>query len=458
MTSEVVVVMVPFVAQGHLNQLLHLSRLISAYNIPIHFVCTATHNRQARKRLHGWSPNNVIHFHDLPDPDFTSPPPDPNATTHFPKHLQPLFNSSLKLRGPVFDLITSISQTYKRVVVVHDALMSYVVQDVKTIPNAETYVFRGLSVFYYFYTTWEKLGRKLPFEQGIIVKNLPTLGESMSREFFEFVQLQYSHLTSYVGCLYDSSRVIEKMFLESLEKDEIYGRKHWGLGPLNPLEIQSDILDSGKRHMCMQWLDKHPASSVIYVSFGTTTTFTDDQIVELAIGLERSEQRFLWVLRDADKGDTSRKEDGRRVMLPKGFEERVEGRGLVVRDWVPQLEILGHLSTGGFVSHCGWNSCMEAMTTGVAVAAWPIHSDQPYNALLLSHVLGVALVMREWARRGELLTSEVIENIVRKLMDSKEGEVIKKRAAEFGDELRRSMADDGVTRKELSSFISYISR
>ncbi|GKC35937.1 hypothetical protein Tco_1048321 [Tanacetum coccineum] len=281
MTFEVVVVMVPFVAQGHLNQLLHLSRLISAYNIPIHFVCTQAHNRQARKRLHGWNPNNVIQFHDLPDPDFTSPPPDPNATTHFPKHLQPL-----------------------RVVVVHDTLMSYVVQDVKTIPNAETYVFRAISVFYYFYTTWEKLGRKLPFEQDIIIKNLPSIGESVSCEFFEFVQFQISHLTFHVGCLYDSSRVIEKIFLESIEKDEIYGKKHWGLGPLNPLEIQSDILDSGKRHMCMQWLDKDPASSVIYVSFGTTTTFTDNQIMELVIGLERSEQRFLWVLRDADKGDT----------------------------------------------------------------------------------------------------------------------------------------------------------
>ncbi|GKB00885.1 zeatin O-glucosyltransferase-like protein [Tanacetum coccineum] len=180
--------------------------------------------------------------------------------------------------------------------------------------------------------------------------------------------------------------------------------------------------------------------------------------MELVIGLERSEQRFLWVLRDADKWDTSKKEDGRSVVLPKGFEERVEGRGLVVRDWVPQLEILGHLSTGGFVSHCGWNSCMEATTTGVAVAARPIHTDQPYNALLLSHVLGVTLLMREWARKDELLTSVVIENIVRKLMDSKEGDVIKKRATEFGDELRRSMADDdGVTRKELRSFISYSS-
>lgn len=60
-----------------------------------------------------------------------------------------------------------------------------------------------------------------------------------------------------------------------------------------------------------------------------------------------------------------------------------------MREWAPQVEILGHVSTGGFVSHCGWNSCMEAMTSGVAVASWPIHTDQPYNAFLLSNVYGL---------------------------------------------------------------------
>ncbi|GJY48688.1 reverse transcriptase domain-containing protein [Tanacetum coccineum] len=80
-------------------------------------------------------------------------------------------------------------------------------------------------------------------------------------------------------------------------------------------------------------------------------------------------------------------------------------------------------------------------------------ADEDLSSLAVE---GVALVMREWGRKDELLTSVVIENIIRKLMDSKEGDVIKKRAAEFGDELRRSVVDDGVNRKELSSFISYI--
>lgn len=334
--------------------------------------------------------------------------------------------------------------------------MAYVVQDVKSIPNAETYIFRALSIFYIFCFQWEKLGRKLPFEPHLL-RRLPTSAESMSQEFMEFIKLQYSHQTIHVGNLYDSSRVIEGKFIEALEKDEINGKNHWAVGPFNPVEIQSEISDSGHRHNSLQWLDNQPEKSVIYVSFGTTTTFTEEQIGELAVGLEKSDQRFLWVLRDADKGDVFM-DGGRKVLLPEGFEERVAERGLVVRDWAPQLEILGHRSIGWFVSHCGWNSCMEAMTAGVAIAAWPVHSDQPRNAFLLVEVLGVGLMMRGWDCRDELLMSGMVEEVIRKLMDSEEGEVIRRRAVELGGELRRSMAEGGVTRNELNSLVSYIRR
>ena len=98
--------------------------------------------------------------------------------------------------------------------------------------------------------------------------------------------------------------------------------------------------------------------------------------------MEKSKQKFIWVVRDADKGDVFDEDGVRTAELPKGFEERVKGTGLVVRDWAPQLEILSHSSTGGFMSHCGWNSCMESMTMGVPIVAWPMHSDQPRNRVL----------------------------------------------------------------------------
>ncbi|KAL6958880.1 Zeatin O-xylosyltransferase [Sarracenia purpurea var. burkii] len=75
----------------------------------------------------------------------------------------------------------------------------------------------------------------------------------------------------------------------------------------------------------------------------------DEQIEELVVGLEKSEQKFIWVLRDVDRGDIFSTDDGRRTQLPEGYEERVKKFGMVVWDWAPQVEILDHPSTGGFM-------------------------------------------------------------------------------------------------------------
>ncbi|KAL4558039.1 hypothetical protein LXL04_036235 [Taraxacum kok-saghyz] len=457
--AEVVVVMVPFIAHGHLNQLLHLSRVISNYNIPVHYISFTTHIRQVRSRLHNSGPNSAasnlnIHFHEFPTPTFTSP--DPNPSNRFPAHLQSAVESTLHLRRPVADLVLSLCSSTRRVAVIHDFLMSYVVQDVKSIPNAETYIFRPLSAFQTFWVTWEKSSRPFPMDPGLL-KRLPSADGSSTPEFKSFVKLQVPHVDFQVGELFDSSRAIEGEYLEYLEREEMIGKKKlWAIGPLNLVD-KSAFTVSKHRHQCLQWLDLQPPSSVVYVSFGTTTTFTDEQITEMAIGLERSQQRFIWVVRAADKGDVF---DGEAKMadLPNGFEERVEGRGLVVRGWAPQIEILGHVATGGFMTHCGWNSCTESISKGVPMATWPMHSDQPRNAFLICDVLRIGLAVRDWERRDEVVKSVVVEDVIRRLMDSKEGEEVRKRVVELADTVQSSVAEGSDSHKETDSFISFISR
>ncbi|XAR68491.1 Trans-zeatin O-beta-D-glucosyltransferase [Bertholletia excelsa] len=455
---QVTVVMVPFPAQGHLNQLLHLSRLISSYQVPVHYVGSSIHNRQAKVRVHGWNPISVsnIQFHDFPMP-FLSPPPDLTAPIKFPAHLQSAFEAISHLRQPVAELIRKLSATARRVIVVHDDLMASVIQDVAVIPNAESYSFHSTSAFFTSIYLWETMGKPFSID-GDILKDLPSLDGSLTPEFMEFVEFQFQFLNhKSAGDIINSNRTIEGPFLDLLSKEPIaMNTKKWAFGPFNPVAVLPFERFSS-RHKSLEWLDKQPPNSVIYVSFGTTTSLTDEQIRELAEGLDKSGQKFIWVLRDADKGDVF---DGmcRRAELPEGYEEKVQSKGIVVRDWAPQLEILQHRSTGGFMTHCGWNSCMESITTGVPIVTWPMHSDQPRNSFMLTKLLKVGLCLKDWRRRDELVTASMIEEVVRRLMASEEGDEVRKRAEEMGQAVRASMNQGGVSRMELESFIAHISR
>ncbi|XP_073278737.1 zeatin O-glucosyltransferase-like [Primulina huaijiensis] len=459
--AEVVVLMVPFPSQGHLNQLLHLSCLISAQGVAVHYVSTATHSRQARRRVQGWDHvtiSNIV-FHEYTSLSFQSPPPDPHASIKFPSHLQPLFEASLLLRKPVGELLRKLSATSRRVVIIHDSMMGSVIQDFVNLPNAESYTFHSVSAFSIFFFLWEKKGRPFSIDSEIL-EILPSLERCFTTEFGRFIGKQHQYKKFNSGEIYNTSRVIENHFFELLTKPEISKKRQWALGPFNPVIINA--AESNSRHKCLKWLDMQAPRSAIFVSFGTTISLSNEEIRELAIGLEKSEVKFLWVLRDADRGDvfTGTGEEDKRPtdQLPKGFEERNQENGIIVRDWAPQLEILGHFATGGFLSHCGWNSCMESISMGVPIAAWPVHSDQPRNAVLITKILKIGVTVKEWGPGNESVRSCGVERALRKLMVSKEGEEVRKRAAEFGGAVRSSVAEGGAAHLEFESFISHINR
>ncbi|XP_019246344.1 PREDICTED: zeatin O-glucosyltransferase-like [Nicotiana attenuata] len=179
--------------------------------------------------------------------------------------------------------------------------------------------------------------------------------------------------------------------------------------------IRKDTTSTLPRHHLLQWLDKQEPNSVILVSFGSAASFTDEQIRELALGLEQSQQKFIWILKEADRANVFiiNGSSTRTFALPEGYEERVEGRGIVERGWGPQLEVLGHASTGDYLCHCEWNSVMESISMGVPIAAWPLHTDHPRTALLLIKGLKIGIYVRDWARRNELVKAETIHNAVK---------------------------------------------
>ncbi|CAJ1779664.1 unnamed protein product [Sphenostylis stenocarpa] len=118
---------------------------------------------------------------------------------------------------------------------------------------------------------------------------------------------------------------------------------------------------------CIKWLDDKPKEVVVYVSFGSMAVLEEEQIEELAYGLRESGSYFLWVVRESEE-----------TKLPKGFEKKSE-KGLVV-PWCSQLKVLAHEAVGCFVTHCGWNSTLEALCLGVPMVAMPQEADQSTNA------------------------------------------------------------------------------
>lgn len=134
--------------------------------------------------------------------------------------------------------------------------------------------------------------------------------------------------------IYNTSRVVENAYLNFLERELANENKQlWAIGPLNTAALLNNSTSIGQ-HKCLEWLDQQAPNSVLYVSFVTTNSMGDQQITELALGLEQSEIKFLRVLRNADKGDIFT-EEVRIPELPKGFQERVKSMGMVVRDWAP---------------------------------------------------------------------------------------------------------------------------
>ncbi|EHA8590689.1 Cis-zeatin O-glucosyltransferase 2 [Cocos nucifera] len=447
----VAVVVVPYPAQGHLNQLLHLSLHLSSHGLSVHYATSPSHILQAKSRLQGWHPNSLqsIHFHDLSLPPVSTPSPKPGALS---SHLQPLREALLSsLRPPLASLLRSISAASRRLVVIYDSLVSLGAQEAVAFPNAEVYRFQTTPASFL-------LSFILASSQGKPDAILASFEGCFTPALVDFIITNHRLRASVAeaGILINTCRPVEGESIDRLARQPSFqGKSLFAIGPLNPTIFSRQ--DLGRRqHDCLEWLDKQPPASVLYVSFGTLSTLPDEQIEELAIALQRSEQRFIWVCREADRGFALGESQQRK--LPVEYEKMVKGVGMVVRGWAPQLEILAHPATGAFMSHCGWNSCMESISMGVPILAWPMQSDQPSNAVLVTRDLKVGIMVREWDRREEIVPSAGIEESIEGVMVDDGAKEIRMRAKALGEVVRGAMAEGGSSRAELDSFVARISR
>lgn len=198
---------------------------------------------------------------------------------------------------------------------------------------------------------------------------------------------------------------------------------------------------------CLTWLDSQPSQSVVFLCFGSLGLFSEEQLKEIAIGLENSGQRFLWVVRNPPL----RPDADLNSLLPEGFLERTKERGLLVKSWAPQVAVLNHDSVGGFVTHCGWNSVLEAVSAGVPMVAWPLYAEQGLNRMVLVEEIKIALPITE-SENGFVSSAEV-EKRVRELMNSEEGDSVRKRITFLKNEAKAALSEGGSSRIAVAELV-----
>ncbi|KAH0649170.1 hypothetical protein KY285_034418 [Solanum tuberosum] len=219
---------------------------------------------------------------------------------------------------------------------------------------------------------------------------------------------------------------IPSMYLDKRLHDD----KEYGLSIFKPMTNE-----------CLNWLNHQPISSVLYVSFGSFAIVEAEQMEELAWGLKNSNNNFLWVVRSTEE-----------PKLPKDFlEELTSEKGLVV-PWCPQLQVLEHESIGCFLTHCGWNSILEAISLGVPMVAIPQWTDQPTNAKFVKDVWEIGVRAKQ-DEKG-IVRREVIEECIKLVMEEEKGKLIRENAKKWKELARNVVDEGGSSDKNIEEFVS----
>ncbi|KAG5249423.1 hydroquinone glucosyltransferase [Salix suchowensis] len=254
------------------------------------------------------------------------------------------------------------------------------------------------------------------------------------------------------GIIVNSFIDLEPGGLKALMEENNNGKPPvYPVGPL--IQTGSTIGDVGESE-CLSWLDKQPKGSVLFVSFGSGGTLSHAQLNELSLGLEMSGQRFLWVVRSPhDKAANGtyfgiQSTEDPLAFLPEGFLDRTKGVGLVVPSWAPQMQVLSHGSTGGFLTHCGWNSILESIVNGVPLIAWPLYAEQKMNSVLLADGLKVAVKVK--VGEDGLVRKEDIANYARSIFEGEEGKLMKSKMSGLKSAATRVLSQDGSSTRSLA--------
>ncbi|KAG7592614.1 UDP-glucuronosyl/UDP-glucosyltransferase [Arabidopsis thaliana x Arabidopsis arenosa] len=461
------VVCVPYPAQGHINPMLKVAKLLYAKGFHVTFVNTVyNHNRLLRSR----GPNALdglpsFRFESIPD---GLPETDGNRTQHTPTVCMSIEKNCL---APFKELLLRINDrddVPPVSCIVSDGVMSFTLDAAEELGVPEIIFWTnsacGFMTFLHFYLFIEKglspfkdesyMSKEhldtvidwIPSMKNLRLKDIPSYIRTTNRD-----NIMLNFLIREVERSKRASAIILNTF-DELEHDVIQSMQSilppvYSIGPLHLLvkEEIDEASEIGRMGLnlwreeteCLDWLDTKTPNSVLFVNFGCITVMSAKQLEEFAWGLAASGKAFLWVIRpNLVAGEAM-------VVLPPEFlTETIDRRMLV--SWCPQEKVLSHPVIGGFLTHCGWNSTLESLSGGVPMICWPCFSEQPTNCKFCCDEWGVGIEI------GRDVMREEVETVVRELMDGEKGKKLREKAEEW-----RRLAEEATKHKLGSSVMNF---
>lgn len=454
MDSTPHILLFPFMSKGHTIPILHLARLLTHRNATVTVVTTPKNRSFISTSL---SDTNVSVL-ELPFPDnIDGVPPGVESTDQLPeislwlplavatKRMQPHFEAALKTLPPLSFMVT-------------DGFLYWTFDSAAKF-DVPRFVYYGMSCFASTVSALVSdagLLREIESDDELIslpvfprVKVTKNDFESVFTDsqpkglHFEFVMNAVAATSKSRGVLVNSFYELESDFFEYWNSH--FKPKAWSIGPLCLANPRSPGVRSG---YWIQWLDDklEQGKTVLYVAFGSQAEISEVQFREIKDGLEKSEVNFLWVVR---KNESQTRD---------GFEERIEGRGIVVKEWVEQREILDHPCVQGFLSHCGWNSVIESICAKVPILAWPMMAEQPLNARMVADEIRIGIRVETGddgsGRTRGFVKSENLEKSIKELMEGERGKEVRKNAKELGETAVKAVQEGGASWNTLNELLN----
>ncbi|XVE61339.1 hypothetical protein DITRI_Ditri06bG0031500 [Diplodiscus trichospermus] len=190
---------------------------------------------------------------------------------------------------------------------------------------------------------------------------------------------------------------------------------------------------------CLSWLDKQNCKSVVYISFGTAATPPFQELIALAEAIEESHIPFLWSLNDNHKRH-----------LPNGFLQRTSMYGKIV-SWAPQTHVLGHASTGVFVTHCGANSVFESIANGVPMICRPMFGDHWMIGRVVEEIWGIGVRVE-----GLVFTNSGVLKSLELILRDEQGSKMRERIIALRELVLRAAEPGGSASQDFKTLVETI--